>query len=49
MDKVALDLGFIEIYWYSLTMLAGVLLGSLVAFLEVRRHKINLVDYLSNK
>lgn len=45
MDKVALDLGFIEIYWYSLTMLAGVLLGSLVAFLEVRRHKINLVEF----
>lgn len=45
MDRVAIDLGFIQIYWYSLTMLFGVLFGALVAFLEVRRQKMNLIDF----
>lgn len=45
MDRVAIDLGFIQIYWYSLTMLFGVLLGALIAFVEVKRQKINLVDF----
>ena len=45
MDRVAIDLGFIQIYWYSLTMLFGVLFGALIAFLEVRRQKMNLMDF----
>ena len=41
MDRVAIDLGFIEIYWYSLTMLCGVLFGCLYGYLEVKRLKID--------
>ena len=41
MDRVALDLGFIKIYWYSITMFLGVLLGIIVAYLEVKRKKID--------
>ena len=41
MNRVALDLGFIEIYWYSLTMLSGVLFGCLYGYLEVKRLKID--------
>ena len=39
MDRVALDLGFIKIYWYSITMFLGVLFGIIVAYIEVKRKK----------
>ena len=45
MDRVAIDLGFIQIYWYSLTMLFGVLFGSVIALIEVKRQKINFSDF----
>lgn len=45
MDRVALDLGFIQIYWYSITMLLGIVMGGLVTYFEVKRHKINLQDF----
>jgi len=41
MNRVALDLGFIEIYWYSLTILLGVLFGCLVAYFELKRLKMD--------
>ena len=41
MDRVALDLGFIEIYWYSITMMFGVLFGSILAYYEVKRLKVD--------
>ena len=41
MNRIAIDLGFIEIYWYSLTMLLGVLFGSFYAYLEVKRLKVD--------
>ncbi len=41
MNRIALDLGFIKIYWYSITMLLGVLAGIIVAYLEIRRKKID--------
>lgn len=41
MDRIAIDLGFIQIYWYSLTMLFGVIFGGLLTYLELRRLKIN--------
>ena len=47
MDRVALDLGFIQIYWYSITMFLGVLIGIIVAYIEIKRKKIN-IDYFSN-
>ena len=45
MNRVAIDLGFIQIYWYSLTMLFGVLFGGLIAFIEVKRQKMNFIEF----
>ena len=41
MNPIAFDLGFIEIYWYSITMMLGVLLGGTLAYLEVKRLKVD--------
>ena len=41
MDRIAIDLGFIKIYWYSITMFLGVLMGIIVAYIEVKRKKID--------
>ena len=42
MDRVLVDLGFIKIYWYSLTMFLGVLAGIIIAYIEIKRRKINI-------
>ena len=42
MNRVAIDLGFIQIYWYSITMLCGVIFGGLLTFTELKRLKINI-------
>lgn len=49
MNRVLLDLGFIQIYWYSLTMFLGVLVGIIVAKIEIKRKKIdsNLFDNMA--
>ena len=39
MNRVAIDLGFIQIYWYSITMLCGVIFGGSLAYLELKRTK----------
>ncbi len=41
MDRVALDLGFIQIYWYSITMFLGILAGTLVMYHQIKKHKVN--------
>ena len=41
MNRVLLDLGFIQIYWYSLTMFLGVLFGIIVAYIEIKRRKLD--------
>ena len=52
MERVALDLGFIQIYWYSIMILLGVIGGASLAYFEVRRLKIdkeyffNMIFYL---
>ncbi len=45
MNRVALDLGFIQIYWYSITMFLGVLFGIIVAYIEIKRKKISLEKF----
>ena len=45
MNRVALDLGFIKIYWYSITMFLGVLSGIIVAYIEIKRKKIRIKHY----
>ena len=42
MNRIALDLGFVQIYWYSITMFLGVLFGIIIAYIEVKRKKIDV-------
>lgn len=41
MNRVALDLGFITIYWYSIFIFLGVVFGIIVAYSEIKRKKID--------
>lgn len=41
MDRIALDLGFIQIYWYSIFIFLGVFFASVVILREAKRQKIN--------
>ena len=45
MNKIALDLGFIQIYWYSITMFLGVLSGILMAYFEIKRKKMDFEKF----
>lgn len=47
MNRVALDLGFIQIYWYTITMLIGILTSSLIAYKEIKKQKIDM-DFFIN-
>ena len=47
MDKVALDLGFIQIYWYSLAIFCGFLVGSILIFIEAKKQKL-AEDFITN-
>ena len=52
MDRVALDLGIVQIYWYSIFILAAVAAGSFVMLRECKKQKfnqefiINLIFYI---
>ena len=41
MDRVAINLGFIQIYWYSIFIAIGVLFGLLLAIKEAKRQNIS--------
>ena len=45
MNRVAIDLGFIQIYWYSITMFLGVLSGIIIAYIEIKRKKIDKIKF----
>ena len=47
MNRVAIDLGFFQIYWYSLAILCGVIIGGVIAYLEVKKHHINKEDFFN--
>ncbi len=47
MDKVAINFGPIQIYWYSIFIFLGLLIGSVVVFAESKKRKIN-EDFLIN-
>jgi len=44
-NRIALDLGFVQIYWYSIMILIAVLIGTTVVYLEAKKHKMNLDDF----
>ncbi len=52
MDKIALDLGFIQIYWYSIFIFLGFLIGSSIFYFEAKKQKLseelitNLIFYI---
>ena len=41
MNRVLLDLGFIQIYWYSLLIFIALLIGGTLAINEARRYRIS--------
>lgn len=47
MSRVAIDLGFIQVYWYSLMIALGLLVGVSVILYEGKRQKIS-EDFLIN-
>ena len=48
MNRVAVDLGFVQIYWYSLCILFGMMIGMFLVYRETKRKKIseNLITNL---
>ena len=44
MDRVALDLGFIQIYWYSICLFVGMLAASFVIYREAKRRGISAMS-----
>ncbi len=51
MDKVALDLGKIQIYWYSIFIFIGILVACTIIYIEAKKRKINeefLVNLIFN-
>ena len=47
MDRVAIDLGPIQIYWYSIFIFIGLIVGCLVIFQEAKQREID-EDFLIN-
>lgn len=47
MDRVALDLGFIQIYWYSIFLFVGVFFASIMILRETKKQNINQ-DFIIN-
>lgn len=51
MNRIAIDLGFIQIYWYSICIVLGMLVGMILVYTEAKKRKIsetlmtNLVFY----
>ncbi len=41
MNRVALDLGIIQIYWYSLFMFLALLMGSIIVYKEFKKTKVD--------
>lgn len=41
MNRVALDLGFIQIYWYSICIVVGMLVGMYFVFKEAKRLRVS--------
>lgn len=47
MNRVALDLGFIQIYWYSLFIFLGLFLGSFVVYKELKKQNVDLDSFIN--
>ena len=47
MDRVAVDLKVIQIYWYSIFMFVGILVATIIIFLEAKKQKVD-EDFMVN-
>lgn len=47
MDRIALDLGFIQIYWYSIFIFLGIFFATTIILRECKKQKIN-EDFIVN-
>ena len=47
MERVAFDLGFIQIYWYSIMIMLGVISGGILVYFECKRLKIDIEYYFN--
>ena len=47
MDRIAIDLGFIQIYWYSIFIFIGILVGTMMILKECKKQNIN-EDFIVN-
>ncbi len=45
MDRVALDFGYIQVYWYSIFILLAVLVASLVIYKEMKKQGITTEEF----
>ena len=45
MNRVAIDLGFMQIYWYSIIILVAIFTGVTIVYLEAKKQKMNLDDF----
>ena len=41
MNRIAIDFGFIQIYWYSLLILLAILSSSIIIYFEIKKRKID--------
>lgn len=41
MNRIAIDLGFVQIYWYSLCIVLGMLIGMIIVYREANKRKIS--------
>lgn len=44
-NRVAIDLGFIQIYWYSIIILIAIFIGTTIVYMEAKRQKMTLDDF----
>ena len=47
MERVAFDLGIIQVYWYSVFIFLGILSAGVVIYLESKKRKID-EDFIVN-
>ena len=47
MNPVLVDLGFIKIYWYSIMIFLGLLVGGTIIMKEAKRNKLS-DDFMTN-
>ena len=45
MDRVAIDLGFVQIYWYSIFILLGILVAALLIYKECKKQGLKSEEF----